>query len=128
MTIIAMSQGSASGRDLKDCFEEKVFRGSRYYSHKPFRAIYDENERWVGSSLELSYKGEENYRVLAVGDYNESLELNMEDYSDTEEYEFYNVLWVQHDENGIAYRAGCGRVMKECWEMNSPVQQRIVLG
>lgn len=128
MTIIAMSQGIASGRDLKDCFEEKVFRGSRYYSPKPFRAIYDENERWVSSSPELSNKGEENYRVLAVGDYNKNLELNMEDYSDTEEYEFYNVLWVQHDENRIAYRAGCGRVMKECWEMNNPIQQRIVLG
>ncbi|KAH7174124.1 heterokaryon incompatibility protein-domain-containing protein [Fusarium flagelliforme] len=128
MTIVAMSQGTASGKDLGDCFEEKVFRRSRYYNPKPFRAEYDENDRWVGSSPELSHRGEENYRVLAVGDYNEILELSKEKYSDDEEYEFYNILWVQHDENGIAYRAGCGRVMKEDWEINNPVRERIILG
>ncbi|KAE8444704.1 hypothetical protein EG329_014362 [Mollisiaceae sp. DMI_Dod_QoI] len=30
-------------------------------------------------------------------------------------YEFYNVLWVEWEE-GIAYRKGCGRVMKSAWE------------
>jgi len=128
MTIVAMSQGTASGKNLRDCFEEKVFRRSRYYNPKPFRAIYDGDDRWIGSSPELSHRGEESYRVLAVGDYNENLELSKENYSDDEEYEFYNVLWAQNDENGIAYRAGCGLVMKEDWEINNPVQQRIVLG
>ena len=128
MTIVAMSHGTANGKDLKDCFEEKVFRRSRYYNPRPFRAIYDENDRWVGSSTELSQRGEENYKVLAVGEYNENIELSKEDYSDDEEYEFYNVLWLQYDENGIAYRAGCGRVVKGCWEMNNPVNQRVILG
>ncbi|KAI1073170.1 hypothetical protein LB507_010764 [Fusarium sp. FIESC RH6] len=128
MTIVAMSHGTANGKDLRDCFEEKVFRRSRYYYPKPFRAIYDEIDRWVGSSTELSHRREEDYRVLAVGDYNENLELSREDYIDNEEYEFYNVLWVQHDENGIAYRAGCGRVMKEYWGISNPVTQRVILG
>ncbi|KAJ4111489.1 hypothetical protein NW768_011843 [Fusarium equiseti] len=130
MTIIAISQGTASGRDLEDCFEEKVFRRSRYHDPMPFRVIYDENERWVDcKSLSRPFNDKENYRVVAIGDYDENLELKHGDYYDyTEEYEFYNVLWVQKDKNGIAYRAGCGRVMKGCWERNNPVQQRIILG
>ncbi|KAL4726641.1 hypothetical protein ACLX1H_005529 [Fusarium chlamydosporum] len=104
MTIVAMSQGSANGRDLRNCFEEKVFRRSRYHNPDPFQAIYDDNERWVDSSSELSYKGEENYRILAVGDHNTSLELSGAEYNDIQDYEFYNVLWVQGGKDGISYR------------------------
>ncbi|RGP67470.1 heterokaryon incompatibility [Fusarium longipes] len=128
MTLVAMSWGTANGKDLKNCFEEKVFRRSRYHNPKPFRAIYDDNERWIDCSPELSYKGKDNYRVLAVGDYNESLQLMTEDYDETQEYEFCNVLWIQRGENGVSYRAGCGRILKEDWEMNEPVEQRIILG
>jgi hypothetical protein len=46
---------------------------------------------------------------------------------DGEKYEFYNVLWVKW-EDGIAYRNGCGRVMKSAWEALDPEWIDLTLG
>lgn len=35
--------------------------------------------------------------------------------ADVARYEFYNVLWVEREEN-IAYRKGYGRVVKHLWD------------
>jgi hypothetical protein len=45
----------------------------------------------------------------------------------TEKYEFHNVLWIIW-ENGIAYRQGLGRVMKEVWEQQKAEEILLVLG
>jgi hypothetical protein len=45
----------------------------------------------------------------------------------TERYEFHNVLWIIW-ENGIAYRQGLGRVMKEVWEQQKAEEILLVLG
>ncbi|KAG4423904.1 hypothetical protein IFR04_002899 [Cadophora malorum] len=42
-------------------------------------------------------------------------------------YEFYNVLWVEW-KDGIAYRKGCGRVMKSAWEDEEREWIDLVLG
>ncbi|KAF7526199.1 hypothetical protein G7054_g10850 [Neopestalotiopsis clavispora] len=123
--LIVISQGSANGRDLKSSFEERVFRKSRYHSPGIFRAKYDKNERWDDtSSLPADQRC---YKVVAVGDYEDNL-IIPDDYEDDLEYDFYNVLWVERGAGDVAYRAGCGRVMKDCWEVNNPTQVEITLG
>ena len=42
-------------------------------------------------------------------------------------YEFYNVLWAEW-KDGIAYRKGCGRVMKSAWEDEEREWIDLVLG
>ncbi|PVH84252.1 hypothetical protein DL98DRAFT_528668 [Cadophora sp. DSE1049] len=42
-------------------------------------------------------------------------------------YEFYNMLWVEW-KDGIAYRKGCGRVMKKAWEEEEREWIDLVLG
>ncbi|KAK0671525.1 heterokaryon incompatibility protein-domain-containing protein [Cercophora samala] len=44
-----------------------------------------------------------------------------------EEYEFYNVLWVER-RDGIAYRRGSGTVWKEGWHRQNPEVRDIILG
>jgi hypothetical protein len=48
MELIAISRGSANGKDLKKCFEERGFSMSRYRDAQAFWAIQDRNERWTG--------------------------------------------------------------------------------
>lgn len=52
----------------------------------------------------------------------------MGDYEDDQIYELYNVLWIRNGDDGIKYRAGCGRVFKHRWEGNSPDLTRVTLG
>jgi hypothetical protein len=33
-----------------------------------------------------------------------------------EVYHFYNVLWIDWEENGVAYRKASGRIAKRIWE------------
>jgi len=47
--------------------------------------------------------------------------------ADGAKYEFYNVLWVEWEE-GIAYRKGCGRVVKHLWDSQDPEWFDLVLG
>jgi hypothetical protein len=42
-------------------------------------------------------------------------------------YEFYNVLWIERC-NGVAYRKGLGRVMKDAWERQDLEEIKITLG
>ncbi|KAL6832152.1 heterokaryon incompatibility domain-containing protein [Trichoderma camerunense] len=121
--LIAISQGSAKGKCLRNCYEEKVLRRSRYADPRPFHAVYDRAGRWVGHKmLGTGY----HYQVIATGQYEENLELP--DYEDDQEYQFYNVLWVQRGDNDVAYRAGCGRVLAEAWEKSNPENIRVTLG
>jgi hypothetical protein len=41
--------------------------------------------------------------------------------------EFYYVLWIEW-ENGIAYRKGLGRVLKEAWEREVKDEIDLILG
>ncbi|KAJ0153073.1 Uncharacterized protein HZ326_4557 [Fusarium oxysporum f. sp. albedinis] len=54
LELIAISAGSATGRDLKDTFEDRVLRRSRYHDGRPFHAIYDQYERWIDVSDDQS--------------------------------------------------------------------------
>jgi hypothetical protein len=125
MELVVISQGSANGKDLKRCFEEKVFLESRYHGGSGFAAQYDKYGRWDNDSDHREFLS--HYKVLAVGEYEDHLVLPG-DYQNDLEYEFYNVLWVERGAGDVAYRAGCGRVMKDCWEANNPTQVRITLG
>lgn len=124
--LIAISQGSAKGKCLRSCYEEKVLRRSRYADPRPFHAVYDRAGRWVGIEDKMSREDAHNYQVIATGQYEENLELP--EYKDDQEYQFYNVLWVQRGDNNVAYRAGCGRVLAEAWEKNDLENVRITLG
>ncbi|KUJ11163.1 HET-domain-containing protein [Mollisia scopiformis] len=42
-------------------------------------------------------------------------------------YEFFNVLWVEWEDD-IAYRKGCGRVMKSAWDAQDPEWIDLTLG
>ncbi|KAH7242762.1 heterokaryon incompatibility protein-domain-containing protein [Fusarium tricinctum] len=96
--LIAISQGSAKGKDLQKSFEEKVLRRSRYGNPEPFHAKYDHAERWVNTGDALSGADTENYRVITAGEYEESLKLR--EYKDDQDYHFHNVLWVQRGDKG----------------------------
>ncbi|KAF4451737.1 HET-domain-containing protein [Fusarium austroafricanum] len=109
--LIAISQGSAKGKFLRSCYEERVLQKRRYADPRPFHAVYDRAGRWVGIEDEMSQEDGHNYQVIAAGQYEENLELL--EYEDDQEYQFYNVLWVQRGNNDVAYRAGCGRVLAE---------------
>jgi hypothetical protein len=45
----------------------------------------------------------------------------------TETYHFYNVLWIER-ENNIAYRRAAGRVPKAIWEKNCTGPMKVILG
>jgi hypothetical protein len=47
--------------------------------------------------------------------------------ADGAKYELYNVLWVEEEDN-IAYRKGCGRVVKHPWDSLNPAWFDLVLG
>lgn len=124
--LVAISQGSAKGTCLRSCYEEKVLRKSVYADPKPFHALYDRAGQWVGIEDKISEEDGHNYKVVAAGRYVESLELP--EYEDDQEYQFYNVLWIQRGNNNVAYRAGCGRVLAEAWERNDLEHMNITLG
>lgn len=42
-------------------------------------------------------------------------------------YEFHNVLWIEWNE-GVAYRKGLGRVIKEAWERQATEWIDLTLG
>ncbi|KAF5545304.1 heterokaryon incompatibility protein [Fusarium phyllophilum] len=81
-----------------------------------FNAAYNSAGRWVISDDQEDFDG--TYVVCTKGDYKKHLKLV--EYKDGQEYQFYNVLWVQRGDNNVAYRAGCGRVLAEAWEGNNP--------
>ncbi|KAF5548193.1 hypothetical protein FNAPI_8297 [Fusarium napiforme] len=128
--LIAISKGSANGRYLRTCFEEKLLQKSTYatsgkglwpFKHRDangmlFKAAYISAGRWFISDDEEDSDG--IYAVCAQGHYKKHLKLV--EYKDDKEYQFYNVLWVQRGDNNVAYRAGCGRVLAEAWERNNP--------
>ncbi|KAF5592971.1 heterokaryon incompatibility protein [Fusarium subglutinans] len=124
--LIAISQGSVKGKHFRSSYEEKVLQRSTYADPRRFHAVYDRDGRWVGSEDKISREDGHNYRVVPEGEYEESLDLP--EYADDQEYQFYNVLWVQRGENDVAYRAGCGRVLAEAWEKSNPENIRIALG
>jgi hypothetical protein len=128
MELIAISRGSANGRDLKNCFEERVFSMSRYQDAKPFYPIHDEEERWIDVTYMTPSPGQSHFRVVATGEYETDLKVEEKEYEEDQEYEFYNVLWVQHGSDGIMYRAGCGRLLVKYWEGNNPTNRWITLG
>ncbi|KAF5971111.1 hypothetical protein FCOIX_10018 [Fusarium coicis] len=102
--LVAISKGSATGRYMRTCLEENILRRSTYgakgkglwpVKHKdaqgmPFRAAYDSAGRWVVSDDQQYSR--ETYVVCAKGDYKKDLELL--EYKDDQEYQFYNVLWA----------------------------------
>ena len=45
-----------------------------------------------------------------------------------EVYEFYNVMWIERDADGIAYRKAMGVVRKEAWDKGNPETVEIILG
>lgn len=92
---------------------------------RPFHVLYDRAGRWVGIEDEMSRDGY-NYQVITGEEYEERLELP--EYTDDQECQFYNVLWVQRGENNVAYRAGCGLVLVEAWEKSNQENTRIILG
>ncbi|XEV04976.1 hypothetical protein FSHL1_010263 [Fusarium sambucinum] len=124
--LIAISQGSVKGKCFQNCYEEKVLRRSRYADSRRFHAVYDRDGRWVGIEDKISREDGHNYQVIAEGEYEEVLDLP--EYVDDQEYQFYNVLWVQRGDNDVAYRAGCGRVLAEAWEKNNLETITITLG
>ncbi|TGO56633.1 hypothetical protein BCON_0075g00230 [Botryotinia convoluta] len=136
MELVAISEGSASLKDIAMCFEEKVFQNSQYCHPGPFNAEYDSEGWWTGVSGGSAIWDEDNYEVITEGEYEEDLilpdtclckdclcEAHLEDDAIRE---FYNVLWVRR-ENGIAYRVGCGRINKDRWRQNEPEKMRITL-
>ncbi|KAF7939987.1 uncharacterized protein EAE98_000114 [Botrytis deweyae] len=136
MELVAISEGSASLKDMAMCFEEKVFQNSQYCHPGPFNAEYDSEGWWTGVSGGSSIWGKENYEVIIEGEYEENLilpdgclckdclcEAHLEGNAIRE---FYNVLWVRR-ENGIAHRVGCGRIIKDRWRQNDPEKTRIIL-
>jgi hypothetical protein len=101
---------------------------SRYRDAQAFWPIHDRNERWTGVSYKSPSPGVAHYRVVATGEYETDLKVEENGYKDDQEYEFYNVLWVQHGGDGIMYRAGCGQVLSKYWQGNNPTETRITLG
>ncbi|KAK7179408.1 heterokaryon incompatibility protein [Paraphaeosphaeria sporulosa] len=128
MELVAISRGSANGKDLRHSFEERVFAMSRYRDAKAFRPVHDDEERWIGVEYITPSPGESHHRVVATGDYEIDLKVSDNEYMKDQVYDFYNVLWVQHGGDGIMYRAGCGRILTEYWEANNPVDTWITLG
>ncbi|EWG55980.1 hypothetical protein FVEG_17724 [Fusarium verticillioides 7600] len=122
--LIAISQGSADGKCLKSCFEEKVLRRSIYADPRPFYPKYDRYGRWIDS--EHGPSSENHYQIVAEGKY--AKRLNLPEYEEDHIYHFWNVLWVERDNKNVAYRAGCGRVFIEAWEAMAPETVRITLG
>ncbi|TGO18645.1 hypothetical protein BTUL_0008g00260 [Botrytis tulipae] len=136
MELVAISEGSASLKDMAMCFEEKVLQNSRYCHPGSFSAIYDSEGWWTGAvNIRVAWDPEK-YKVITEGEYEESLilpdgclcrdclcEAHLEDNAVRE---FYNVLWVRR-ENGIAHRIGCGRIIKDRWRQNDPEKIRIIL-
>jgi hypothetical protein len=43
------------------------------------------------------------------------LRVNMKPVDDV--HEFYNVLWIERDKDGVARRQGRGRIFKEAWDL-----------
>jgi hypothetical protein len=123
--LIAISLSSTTREEMTNWYEEKVFQRSRYGTPRTFRAIYDHNERWIGDSDDLN--DADSYRVVATDDYEEYLDMPAT-CSEGEEIEFYNVLWILRGDENVAYRAGCGRIFKQCWEENNPRKSRVTLG
>ncbi|KAK8910383.1 hypothetical protein ACHAPF_002365 [Botrytis cinerea] len=136
MELIAISEGSASLKDIGMCFEERVFQNSQYCHPGPFKAEYDSEGWWTGVSDGSSTSREDTYEVFAEGEFEEDLILpdkcicknclSKEDLENNAIREFYNVLWVQR-EHGIAHRVGCGRIIKDRWRQNDPEKMRITL-
>ncbi|RGP79792.1 heterokaryon incompatibility [Fusarium longipes] len=124
MELIAISEGSADGRDLKSCFEDKVLRRSIYADPKPFRPKYDSQQRW--HDIEEERSKETRYQVITEGEF--VPRLNLPEYEDDIIYNFYNVLWVERGSDDVAYRVGCGRVFKAAWEAIATEIVRITLG
>ncbi|KAK4194937.1 heterokaryon incompatibility protein-domain-containing protein [Triangularia verruculosa] len=51
----------------------------------------------------------------------------IEETREVEEYEFYNLLWIESRE-GIAYRKGSGTVWKQGWHRQNPEVKNVILG
>ncbi|KAL3605276.1 hypothetical protein FPOAC2_00219 [Fusarium poae] len=150
--LIEISRGSVRGRDLKDCYETRVFQASKYWHSKLVFAHFDSSWGWKNgrilaesseeckdfrrghfnkcrTSLDASLKDVRGwFGVVASAEQEAQFKRPKNDYEDDRVYEFSNVLWVQRGENDVAYRAGCGRVFKDCWESNNPENITITLG
>jgi hypothetical protein len=111
MELIAISRGSVHRKDLKNCFEERVFSLSRYRGGEALWPEHNREKWWVDSSHMTPAPGECHYRVVATGEYEADLKVEKEGYNEDQDCEFHNVLWVQQGRDGIKYRAGCGRIL-----------------
>jgi hypothetical protein len=124
--LVAVSFGSATAK-------ESAHKCPR---DQEFVPVYDEHDRWVDSIIEQRPRPPRYFRRFSDQDEHEILTLALcrkhvevpPDPADDEIVEFYNVLWVKRGENDIAYRVGCGRVLKQAWEDNNPEEIRITLG
>ncbi|TGO43226.1 hypothetical protein BHYA_0002g00300 [Botrytis hyacinthi] len=131
MELVAISEGSASPKDMSMCFEEKVFHKSRYRNPGIFYAEFDRDGWWTGFLGGKSREDPDRYEVVTEGEYEDDLilpdeRLYDECLQDEAVCEFYNVLWVRR-ENGIAHRVGCGRIIKDRWRQNNPERMRLIL-
>jgi hypothetical protein len=136
--LVAISFGSATAKEMKTWYEERLFQMSAHKCPRDqeFVPVYDEHDRWVDSIIEQRPRPPRYFRRFSDQDEHEILTLALcrkhvevpPDPADDEIVEFYNVLWVKRGENDIAYRVGCGRVLKQAWEDNNPEEIRITLG
>ena len=128
MKLIAVSQGRATGRNLNESYEDKVFQRSIYHDGKPFNPVWDENERWVDRPGTMTSYDAQYYVCEQEGAYKPSFDPPLTAYDDEVIYEFMNVLWVEDGEDGVSYRAGCGYVLKDRWEAMTPTETEVILG
>ncbi|TGO23050.1 hypothetical protein BPAE_0146g00290 [Botrytis paeoniae] len=131
MELVAISEGSASPKDMSMCFEEKVFHKIRYRNPGEFYAEFDRDGWWTGFLRKVSGKDPHRCEVVTGGEYEDDLILPDERLyddclQDEAVCEFYNVLWVR-SENGLAHRVGCGRIIKDRWRQNDSKKMRITL-
>ncbi|KAJ4006022.1 hypothetical protein NW752_001267 [Fusarium irregulare] len=128
MKLIAVSQGRATGQNLNESYEAKVFHRSIYHDGKPFRPLWDENERWVDRPGTMTSYDAQYYVCEQEGAYKPSFDPPLTAYKDEVIYDFMNIFWVEDGEDGVSYRAGCGYVLKDRWEAMTPTETEVILG
>jgi hypothetical protein len=68
------------------------------------------------------------FQVITTTQYETDLKVEQNGYQDDQEYDLYNVVWVQRGADEIMYRAGCGRILGKYWEENDPTNTWVTLG
>lgn len=139
--LIAVSTGSASGRDFRQSYEWTALAQSQTSIrsenvHGGFRAskVYEYGERVLSSDLAIAFGKRGANDTLAgqkpIKKRHGRLKRRSEDpyvSCDPELCEFYNVLWIERRGN-IAYRRACGWVSRYVWEANAYGPMEVILG